>query len=942
MTRWFLVSMLTLVCLPGWALRTGDIQTQSRLNEPLEAVLSIRDVSATDAANLQVRVASDDIYAQLGLERSVAANDLRFAIEGEAPDNLRIRVRGQRPWVEPYVILVLDIATSSGRLLREYTLLLDPAQAAPSLIAQQPVESVPATVPAPAVAATPAVSPAPATAQRSAAREAASPGAPRSVDTAADRRTAVPPPTVSGLAPAQSSIGNSPIVETSDRPVDTMATVGNQPIVRGAQPSEDLRVRPGANLFAIATEIAQSRGVGVSQAAWALYENNPKAFAGSPDQLLRGARLQVPTNAQIRASSEAQARAKLKNAAQGAALAAAPVTPQPRELTRSEPRVLSTPVPTPRTQVVPSPVATTAPQAAQTPPAAAADDDAVAAANSADDAESLASESDGLLEESFLDESADTPVDSAPMRPEPASTLAKQPLWMWIAGAAVLVLLLILVLRRRRSGKDGESATPLAPQADGVGPARPMDDAFAPQSRAAGPEDEAASMESVSLDAAPLTDTADDGFSALDAEGAADPLAEADFHIAYGLYDEAERVLLQAREAEPERDDIIEKLAETYYASGNTQAFEALAQEVQQERPGSAAWARIREWGSQLIPGAAMFASSSGADSALTDELDSLDLPESDSLTAESFSQTASDHALPDALDTGVAEGEPSALDTELAAAEDAVDALADEDTERAAPAPAADDNLLEFELPPSEPAPDSADAERPDAGNVIDFDMSDDGAADAVNELAKDVADAPLADATPEAEEGLAEDDLEQISLADLEADAAPDLDLADDDPVASGGDDTTPADLADGGFDDVDFALDELQGEAGDEGDFDLELESAESAAIDPESADSDSLGDELSMDAFELDDAAVADADDLELSEDKLADDAADDLGVVNHDDVVSTGDDMAGKLDLARAYIDMSELDMARSLLDEVALRGSEEQQAEAQSMLEQLG
>lgn len=956
MTRWFLVSMLTLVCLPGWALRTGDIQTQSRLNEPLEAVLSISDVSAAEAANLQVRVASADIYAQLGLERSVAASDLRFAIEGQAPDNLRIRVRGQRPWLEPYVILVLDIGTSKGRLLREYTLLLDPAQAAPApLVVAQP-SPAPTALPVQeqARSALPAQAQMPAPART----EVATPTV-RGVDTTAERQMAVPPPSVPSLATGEAVLGNTPIVDSADQRRIPTSARGNEPIVRGTQPGEVLRVRPGANLFAIAADIAGASSVGVSQAAWALYQNNPRAFAGSPDKLLRGARLTVPSVATMQRVSEGQAKSLLGGEQLDVA-AGVPITPPPREVLRSEPVATRAPTPTRVTQVTPAP---TAAVVAEAGPAkdetASADADSAQAVSESEfetPAESMTADTDDLLEESFLDESADATAASTSPSQADSAAVEKMPLWVWLGAAALVLVLLLLLLRKRRSGRDEEALASSAAPADDVGQARPMEDAFVAPVGTAQAEDEGEALESVSLDAAPLTDSDDETMDGLD-DGVADPIAEADFHIAYGLYDEAERVLVQAREAQPERDDLIEKLAETYFASGNTQAFEALASEVHLNRPESAAWPRISEWGSQLLPAAALFAS---ADSAPAEELGSLDLPEAESSSSDFATSAAEPES--QAMDSDSEQADTDTVDLSLEEASAPLDEGEDEelsldssesDTERTLveETPGEDGNVVEFELPEAPDTPNAPEPDQTDTGNIIDFDLDSDVPAEPSAEVESEAQPATLdeefgADALSEPLDDA--ESSEEFSLSDLEADAAPDLELTDDvqslSQAAEGlsGEELSDDDLSDGALEDVDFSLDDLQTDDTEEQGFDLDLEQQDNAAV-SNVADTDSADMELSLDEFELDDSAIADDDSLSMEAEPELDDSGDEsTSVVSHDEVVSTGDDMAGKLDLARAYIDMSELDMARSLLDEVALRGSAEQQSEAKSMLEQLG
>ncbi|MGV2482159.1 UNVERIFIED_CONTAM: tetratricopeptide repeat protein, partial [Salmonella enterica subsp. enterica serovar Weltevreden] len=59
-----------------------------------------------------------------------------------------------------------------------------------------------------------------------------------------------------------------------------------------------------------------------------------------------------------------------------------------------------------------------------------------------------------------------------------------------------------------------------------------------------------------------------------------DPVAEADFHLAYGLYDEAILLLKQAAQKDPGRSELGVKLAETYFAAGRPTEFQETAESL--------------------------------------------------------------------------------------------------------------------------------------------------------------------------------------------------------------------------------------------------------------------------------------------------------------------------------------------------------------------------
>jgi pilus assembly protein FimV len=91
-----------------------------------------------------------------------------------------------------------------------------------------------------------------------------------------------------------------------------------------------------------------------------------------------------------------------------------------------------------------------------------------------------------------------------------------------------------------------------------------------------------------------------------------DPLSEADFHLAYGLYDEAASLLKQALAKEPQRQDLRIKLAETYFAGGKPMEFQETAESMQ-GKVSTPDWQKIAIMGRQLCPDSALFKSESAA-----------------------------------------------------------------------------------------------------------------------------------------------------------------------------------------------------------------------------------------------------------------------------------------------------------------------------------------
>ncbi|MDH5246501.1 MAG: hypothetical protein OEW98_08625, partial [Betaproteobacteria bacterium] len=101
-----------------------------------------------------------------------------------------------------------------------------------------------------------------------------------------------------------------------------------------------------------------------------------------------------------------------------------------------------------------------------------------------------------------------------------------------------------------------------------------------------------------------------------------DPLAEADFHMAYGLYDQAADLVQLAMKREPQRRDLKLKLLEIFFVWGNKDKFLGLARELHATRADAPAgeWDKVLIMGKQIAPGDALFAGN--LTTASTDSLD--------------------------------------------------------------------------------------------------------------------------------------------------------------------------------------------------------------------------------------------------------------------------------------------------------------------------------
>lgn len=107
------------------ALGLGDITLHSALNQPLRAEIALVDAAGLEEGELSVSLATADEYSRAGVDRVFFLNDLKFTPILRGKRNV-IRVTSSKPVNEPFLNFLVQLNQPNGRLLREYTVLIDP------------------------------------------------------------------------------------------------------------------------------------------------------------------------------------------------------------------------------------------------------------------------------------------------------------------------------------------------------------------------------------------------------------------------------------------------------------------------------------------------------------------------------------------------------------------------------------------------------------------------------------------------------------------------------------------------------------------------------------------------------------------------------------------------------------------------------------------------
>ena len=556
------------------ALGVGRLNVQSALGEGLRAEIDLISLSAEESASLSVRIASPEAYRQAGVDYSAVLAGTRAVVVQGADGRASLRLSSDRAVQEPFIELILELNWTSGRLVREFTLLFDPPGARGAV--QAPVAPVISAAP-------PAATPKPLPAAPAASAEPVAPAAASAV-------VAVSPRPAAQVMPAKPN---------ALMPDAAVSSTGQR-----------YPVRPGDTLYGVAGRL-QSPGVSLDQMLVGLYRANPEAFIErNVNRLRAGVVLAVPTADEVRDLSNADLQrlisaqsidfgAYRNRLAQGAPQA------QAQEPGRQAQGKLRAAVDDRKQSGAASPDklklsggAASAPEA-EIAKAAESRDNAARVAELSRNVEALKILQQGAVAVNTVPAggaASAPPAASAPLPADPAQggmidSLAAQP-WL-LPGAGVLALLLAgfgAWRLRRRFGKTAGETSFLA--------SREQADSFFG----------ASGGQQVDTRDATRSSTLGYSLSQIDAIGDVDPVAEADVYLAYGRDLQAEEILKEALRNTPDRMAVRIKLLELYAKRRDSKAFELLATELHAMSHGVGEdWARAQSLGQQLDPDNALY-----------------------------------------------------------------------------------------------------------------------------------------------------------------------------------------------------------------------------------------------------------------------------------------------------------------------------------------------
>ena len=601
------------VSLDAQALALGAITVRSALGEPLRAEIEVPQISSEEATSFQASLGSQQAFRAAGVDYSPALAGARVTLHRRANGEAYLRLVGNRPVNEPFVGVVIEANWANGRIVRDYTMLVDP----PGRGAPRPVTVTQSQV-SPSVA-TPLPAP---PAQRRAAPASTPALAP--AGGGSEQVTVQRGDTASRLASAYAVEGVS-----LDQMLVAMLRANPNAFIRG---NVNL-LKAGAVLQVPTAEEAQAVSPPAAHRAVLAQSRDFQAYRGGLAQRVRAAEVasagrsasgsvqpqvqdgRAPAPSQDRltlsrdgsAPSDTESTLARSRQAQEQAERVAELNKNISELSRLQsapaaatasgagPSINASVAAVTTTPTVPAPAASEA--AGPTPEVASTASEAASDAAPGLMAASAPAAADSAAE-------AAAPVASVPGRPQVAApapapmaessfldSLMENPL-VPVAGVGLLALLAGYGVYRSRQKKKE---------------AAPLDSSFLESQLRPDSFFDASGGQRVNTKDGGGTVGGSSSMtyspSQLDTAGDVDPVAEADVYLAYGRDMQAEEILKEALRVHPGRTSIHRKLTEIYAKRRDARALEAIATEAHGVTQGNGPdWQAIASLGSELEP----------------------------------------------------------------------------------------------------------------------------------------------------------------------------------------------------------------------------------------------------------------------------------------------------------------------------------------------------
>jgi pilus assembly protein FimV len=285
------ILLMLAMSLPGAvrALGLGDIRVDSALNEPLSAQIDIVGATRDELVELTAKVANREMFQRYGADRPSFLATATFKVGLDSEGRPVLNVRSAEAFTDPVINFLVDLRWGKGELIREYSLLLDPAGFS-SRVAQIAVVDRAGLAATPTVAATPAVS-----------DPVRLPAAAPSPTVVSSPEAVSSPTVVSSRAAASSPAASTTQVDSARGNASSVAPIASQHRVVARDTLRNIARRAGAD-----TESQAQRMM------IAIFRANPHAFEGNINLLHLGALLSIPSAQAVAAIDGADAKREVR------------------------------------------------------------------------------------------------------------------------------------------------------------------------------------------------------------------------------------------------------------------------------------------------------------------------------------------------------------------------------------------------------------------------------------------------------------------------------------------------------------------------------------------------------------------------------------------------------------------------------------------------------
>jgi len=609
----------------------GTMISSSKLGEPLNAEIELLAVTPNELNSIQAALASEQVYQDQMLEKPASYPFIKIEVGNNTKGQPVLKLSSTQPITEAFLDMLIQVDWPTGRLVKEYTLLLDPPGFNSNYVSESaglPIASQPAPSPSSIQPATPAT------------------------ETLPNEPAAIAPKKSAKSVKAKATPKETP--ETTETPSDSVTT------------------ERGDTLYAIARQMKPDN-ISTEQMLAALYQSNQQAFDGkNMNRLKVGKIIRMPDQATLDSISRPQARSLVAehtanwlaykntlakvvkesepsnmggNAQQSAGkIGSAGDKPASQANAGKDVLKLSAGDEKSTSQADKAASKATAAQEEATAKENAIKEEQSRAAalekqvadmkklmemknnamaqaekNAAQATESQAGvKTEPATQEKPAEQAQTAPAPEAqdklaaeqppakaePPVPAPFAEEAGQPPsfmhvllerlknispvlpWALIALPILLCVWALIRIRRKKQIDTFEDVIVTSPATE-------------MQNNTVFGDTQAAASGDTSF----LTDFSQSGVGGMIDSHDVDPIAEAEVYMAYGRDAQAEEILKDAIQKDPERQELKLKLLEIYQATGNKVAFESLASEVYAKvGPADATWSKVTAMGQKVDP----------------------------------------------------------------------------------------------------------------------------------------------------------------------------------------------------------------------------------------------------------------------------------------------------------------------------------------------------